>query len=140
MKKLLYLAFCLVAMVVSFTSCNKEKQEPGTQTNETDYSKMIVGKWNVDGLKINGEVAQVQGVIHITMNEDGTGIVSDNGVTENNNFTWSVKGDKLTIVQAHGEGVFTIIKITANEVTFTGKSIPGQEGDMGEVEVHITRI
>ena len=68
------------------------------------------------------------------------GYVSDNGETENNDFTWSVKGDQLTIVQRHGELIFTIKNLTSTECTFAGRTIPGQEGDMGDVEIHITKV
>lgn len=144
MKKAFYFVVCLLAMVSFFASCgekdNKEETNNNNTTENDDYVKKFVGNWMIDGLKINGESIQVPGEILIVMNDNGTGYVSDNGETENNDFTWSVKGDQLTIVQRHGELIFTIKNLTSTECTFAGRTFPGQEGDMGDVEIHITKV
>lgn len=140
MKKSLYLIFCLVAMGCFCSAMCSDENENGNNDNSNHYTnEMIVGTWQVDNVTVNGEPMNPEELI-IIMNEGGTGLISDHGVTENNEFTWSLNGDQLTINERHGEHQYTINSLSDNEATFTGTTIPGMEGTQGEVVVHITRI
>ena len=76
----------------------------------------------------------------VIMNEDGTGLASDNGETVNNGFTWSVDGNQLTITprsDVHYE--YTVNSLTENECTFSGSNVPVADIP-GAVVVHLVRV
>lgn len=139
MKKTINLLFCLVALA-SFCclSCGKE-EGGGTNQNNTDYAKMIVGTWRVDNMTLNGENFTPENFL-IIMNSDGTGLLNDNGETENNQFTWSVSDKVLTIVHRHGQGDFNISSISDTEATLEGNTVPGSDGIDGDVVMHLNRV
>lgn len=142
MKKTIYFIFCLLAFA-SFCclACGKEE---GGGTNEdntenTEYAQMLVGSWMVESMTLNGEDITPDYFVFM-MNADGTGLFSDNGETENNDFTWSVNGKVLTIVHRHGQAAFTITNINDSEATLEGNTVPGSDGVDGDVVMHLRII
>ena len=139
MKKTIYLIFCLLAFA-SFCCLSCGKEDGGdTNLNNTDYAKMIVGTWRVDNMTLNGENFTPENFL-IIMNSDGTGLLNDNGETENNQFTWSVSDKVLTIVHRHGQGDFNISSISDTEATLEGNTVPGSDGIDGDVVMHLNRV
>ena len=141
MKKvfsILMVAFAMTMMV----ACDDEGNGPdngGGNGGGNGYSvEMFVGTWQVENMTVNGQDMTPQNML-FTMNEDGTGLANDNGVTENNDFTWSVDGDQLTITPRSGTHfVYTVNSLTENECTFSGTYVPMTDIP-GDVVVHLVR-
>ena len=69
-----------------------------------------------------------------------TGDVLMGGQSENNNFTWSVNGNVLTVhPNGGGEYSFTIVSISSTEASLTGNVVPGTDMQ-GDVTMHLTKI
>ena len=78
-------AFAMTAIV----ACEPENEGPENPSNGNNYNvEMFVGTWQVESMTVDGQDMTPQNML-FTMNEDGTGLANDNGVTENNGFTWS---------------------------------------------------
>lgn len=138
MKKfisILMVAFAMTAMV----ACDKNDNGGNTDDGNGYSAEMFVGTWRVENMTVDGQNMTPDELLFI-MNEDGTGVANNNGVTENNEFTWSVDGDKLTITPRGGDGfVYTVGSLTENECTFSGTTVPMT--DMaGDVVVHLVRV
>ncbi|WP_372767142.1 lipocalin family protein [Lutibacter sp.] len=109
MKKIKYFLIMVVAVMVS-VSCSKDD-------NDVDDVNPLVGSWGIieseQGLEIN---------ITATFNSNLTGailaIVTFEGetVTENESFTWSTSGNKLTLV-INGETEISTYSISDNKLT-----------------------
>ena len=141
MKKvfsILMVAFAMTAMV----ACG-EKDDPtdnggGNNGGNGFNTEMFVGTWRVESMTVNGQDMTPENML-FTMNEDGTGLANDNGVTENNGFTWSVDGNQLTITPRSGDHfVYTVNSMTENECTFSGSIVPMTDIS-GDVVVHLVR-
>ena len=138
MKKI-YFILCLAAMVPFFASCDKEeKKDEQTTAEDNNYSSMIVGSWRLDNI-VAGENEWNPENILLIMNSDGTGLFNDNGVVENNDFTWSISGSTLTVTQRHGVGTCTIKSLTETECTLEGDSVPGMDNFQGTAIMHLTK-
>lgn len=144
MKKSINLILCFVALA-TFCAASCEKDNEGDNNgnngnNGNGYSaEMFVGTWRVDNMTVNGENNTPENMLFI-MNEDGTGLANDNGVTENNGFTWSVSGDQLTITPRSGvHYVYTVNNLTESECTFSGTNVPMADIP-GNVVVHLLRV
>ena len=143
MKRSINLILCFVALA-TFCAASCEKDNEGDNNgnngnNGNGYSaEMFVGTWRVDNMTVNGENNTPENMLFI-MNEDGTGLANDNGVTENNGFTWSVSGDQLTITPRSGvHYVYTVNDLSADECTFSGTNVPMADIP-GNVVVHLVR-
>lgn len=144
MKRSINLILCFVALA-TFCAASCEKDNEGDNNgnngnNGNGYSaEMFVGTWRVDNMTVNGENNTPENMLFI-MNEDGTGLANDNGVTENNGFTWSVSGDQLTITPRSGvHYVYTVNNLTESECTFSGTNVPMADIP-GNVVVHLLRV
>ena len=144
MKRSINLILCFVALA-TFCAASCEKDNEGDNNgnngnNGNGYSaQMFVGTWRVDNMTVNGENNTPENMLFI-MNEDGTGLANDNGVTENNGFTWSVSGDQLTITPRSGvHYVYTVNNLTESECTFSGTNVPMADIP-GNVVVHLLRV
>lgn len=137
MKKLfsiLMVAFAMTALV----GCEPENESPDNPSNGNSGAEMFVGTWRVEKMTVNGQDMTPQNML-FTMNEDGTGLANDNGLTENNGFTWSVEGDQLTITPRSGTHfVYTVNSLTENECTFSGNYVPMTDIP-ANVVVHLVR-
>lgn len=144
MKKSINLILCFVALATfCAASCEKDNEGDNNSNNGNNgngYSaEMFVGTWRVDNMTVNGENNTPENMLFI-MNEDGTGLANDNGVTENNGFTWSVSGDQLTITPRSGvHYVYTVNNLTESECTFSGTNVPMADIP-GNVVVHLLRV
>jgi hypothetical protein len=137
MKKafsILMVAFAMTAMV----ACG-EKDNDGNNSGDSYSAEMFVGTWQIESMTVNGQNMTPENMLFI-MNEDGTGLANDNGVTENNGFTWGVDGNKLTITPRSGDHfVYTVNSLTENECTFSGTIVPMTDIP-GDVVVHLVRV
>lgn len=137
MKKvfsILMVAFAMTAMV----ACG-EKDNDGNNSGDSYSAEMFVGTWQIESMTVNGHNMTPENMLFI-MNEDGTGLANDNGVTENNGFTWGVDGNKLTITPRSGDHfVYTVNSLTENECTFSGTIVPMTDIP-GDVVVHLVRV
>ena len=139
MKKIL---FTLAAgLMLCFAACQKDDAEPeGNNSNGTGntYSQLVVGTWLVDNMTIDGEPRTPQN-LQFTFNTGGTGLMNDNGVTENNEFNWSINGSSITITPHGGNNyVYTINTLTATECSFSGTVVPGTDIE-GSVTIHMVK-
>lgn len=139
MKKTINLIICFVTLAtISMVSCTKPEEEDNVVTGEINAS-MIVGTWRVDNMTVDGQDMTPQNMLFI-MNEGGSGLANDNGETENNDFTWSINGNQLTITPRSGvHYVYTITKLTEDECTFNGTNVPMADVP-GSVIVHLVRV
>ena len=137
MKKvfsILMVAFAMTAMV----ACG-EKDNDGNNSGDSYSAEMFVCTWQIESMTVNGQNMTPENMLFI-MNEDGTGLANDNGVTENNGFTWGVDGNKLTITPRSGAHfVYTVNSLTENECTFSGTIVPMTDIP-GDVVVHLVRV
>ena len=111
-----------------------------TGNNGNSYTaEMFIGAWRVDNMTVDGRDMTPENMLFI-MDEGGNGLANDNGVTENNEFTWSVSGDQLTITPRSGTHfVYTVNDLSATECTFSGTNVPMADIP-GNVVVHLVRV
>ena len=125
--------------MTAFVACDEKDNGPDTPGNTGYNAEMFVGTWLVESMTVNGENMTPQNML-FTMNEDGTGLANDNGVTENNGFTWSINGTQLTITPQSGTHfIYTVSSLTENECTFSGTIVPMTDIP-GEVLVRLVRV
>lgn len=139
MKKITKFIFCLMAMATLCAGACEDDIDDNNNDAETSYSELIVGTWLIDNITVDSETMTPEENMLIYMYSDGTGLFDHNGVTENNEFTWSIEGDQLTIVPRSGTTVFTIVSMTDSECIIRGHSIPGQDEVDADVIIHMTR-
>ena len=144
MKKTINLILCFVAMA-SFCAASCEKDNEGENNgnngnNGNSYTaEMFIGAWRVDNMTVDGRDMTPENMLFI-MDEGGNGLANDNGVTENNEFTWIVSGDQLTITPRSGTHfVYTVNDLSATECTFSGTNVPMADIP-GNVVVHLVRV
>ena len=136
MKKGLFFTLA-AALMMCFAACTPDNPEPTTPGN--NESNSLVGNWKVDNMTYNGTDVTPQDMV-LVMNANGTGDVLENGQSHNNNFTWSVNGNVLTVHPNGGnEYSFTIVSINATEASLTGNVIPGTDMQ-GDVTMHLTKV
>ena len=136
MKKGLFFTLA-AALMMCFAACTPDNPEPTTPGN--NESNSLVGNWKVDNMTYNGTDVTPQDMV-LVMNANGTGDVLHNGQSENDNFTWSVNGNVLTVhPNGGGEYSFTIVSISATEASLTGNVIPGTDMQ-GDVTMHLTKV
>ena len=145
MKKafsILMVAFAMTAMVACGDDDNNGTDNGGGNNpggNDGFNTEMFVGTWRVENMSVNGQDMTPQNML-FTLDADGTGLANDNGVTENNGFTWYVDGDQLTITPLSGTHfVYTVNSLTENMCTFSGDYVPMTDMP-GNVVVHLVRV
>ena len=86
-------------------------------------------------------MTEMIGTIRFTFNANGTGVLSDNGETQNNDFTWVISGNTITITE-HGHNMeFTITNMTATECSFNGTTMYMDGQSMtGNFEIHMVKV
>lgn len=137
MKKGIFFSLA-AALMMCFAACTPDSNEPNTPGGNGDGNS-LVGKWKVDNMTYNGNEMTPQDMV-LVMNANGTGDVLHNGQSENDNFTWSVNGNVLTVhPNGGGEYSFTIVSISATEASLTGNVIPGTDME-GDVTMHLTKV
>lgn len=138
-----FLFTLVAALALCFTvACTDENEGGnnggGNNGGGNDYATLIVGTWQVDNMTVDGNDMTPQNV-RFTFNAGGSGLLNDNGVTENNEFSWSISGDQITIQPRHGSMTYTIVSLTQTSCTFTGTVVPGTDIE-GDVNVHMTKV
>ena len=158
MKKLLLLLIALCAAGVVFFACmgGEEAPEPAVPTETpsgeqstpepeqepsgVDYAAIYaLHEPEEIVMTVDGRDMTPENMLFI-MDEGGNGLANDNGVTENNEFTWSVSGDQLTITPRSGTHfVYTVNDLSATECTFSGTNVPMADIP-SNVVVHLVRV
>lgn len=126
-------------------ACTPEDPGPdnnGGGDNNNGYNTLLVGTWQLDGLTHNGEdLSQMLPNIKLSFYSDGTGMMNDNGETENNGFSWSISGNTITVTPRHGQYTFTIESLTATECSFKGTYLEMADIELqGDIHMHMTKI
>lgn len=136
MKKTALLIFSFITLgFLCAASC--EKEDDNTPDDNIN-AEMIVGAWQVDMVTFNGEQVTPENML-IIMHDDGSGMININGVVENNDFTWVLNGDKLTINHHNGQAEYTIKDMTENDCSLVGTTIPATDM-VGDVTMHLQRV
>lgn len=117
--------------------------DPDPQPDTNDYNTLILGTWQVDHMTVNGVDAPEQmlhGTVKLSFYQGGTGLLNDNGETQNNNFSWVITGNIITITEHSHTMNFTINSLTSTECTFTGTNME-IDGHMveGNITIHMTK-
>lgn len=139
-KGILFSVFA--ALMLCFVGCSKDDEKTNTNNgngnDNTNYSQMIIGSWHIIDVTINGEPSE-HGNMNLVFNAGGSGMFVDNGVTENNDFTWSISGNVVTVNPRRGTFVATIVSMTQGECTFKSNTVPGSGEDLGEVIIRMKK-
>ena len=142
-KKIMMAMFVMACMGMT-VSCNKDNENDNGNGNGNgnNYNTMLVGTWQIDRLTYNGQdMSQMMPNIQLSFNANGTGMMSDNGVTENNGFNWVINGNVITVTPHHGQYTFTIISMTSTECTFTGDYLEMAGVELsGNIEIHMVKV
>ena len=100
--------------------------DPEPEPDPSHYSELLPGTWNLDGLTYNGQnMSAMLPNIQLIFNANGTGVMSDNGETENNEFSWVISNNSSNIsITVHNgqQYTFTIVSLTATEASFSGSN------------------
>ena len=136
------------AFLMCFAACTNDDPEPngngdnnGSNNNggnSTNYSQLIVGTWKVDYVIANDVQAEIDNLF-LQFANDNTGLLIDNGVTENNEFNWNIQGNQITITPRRGSSTYTIQSLTASEALFSGDRTPGSDETQGDVVIHMAK-
>ncbi len=139
MKKGLFFSLA-AALMLCFGACNPDDNENTNNGNGNgENNNSLVGSWQVDNMTYNGQEMTPPDMV-LVMNANGTGDVLHNGQSENDNFTWSVNGNVLTVhPNGGGEYSFTIVSISATEASLNGNVVPGTDMQ-GDVTMHLTKV
>ena len=126
---------------VTITLTKEGGDTPEPDTN--NYSTLLLGTWQVDHMTYNGVDATEQmlhGTVKLSFYQGGTGLLNDNGETQNNDFSWVITGNIITITEHSHTMNFTINSLTATECTFTGTNLE-MDGHMleGNITIHMTK-
>lgn len=118
--------------------------DPDPQPDTNSYNTLILGTWQVDHMTYNGVDVTSQmlhGTVKLSFYQGGTGLLNDNSETQNNDFSWVITGNTITVTE-HGHSMnFTINSLTSTECTFTGTNME-MDGEMleGDITIHMTKI
>lgn len=128
--------------MLCFTGCNPDDPTPdnpgGGGGSNNNYNQLIVGTWLVDNMTVDGNVMTPEN-LKLIFNANGTGVLNDNGVTENNEFSWSLDGTTMTIQPRNGSATYTIVSLDDHACQFTGTMVPGTDMQ-GDVSIHMTKV
>lgn len=138
------MALCAFALLGMTVACSKDDDKNNGSGDTHGYSALLVGTWQADKMYFNGQdvtAQMLQGTIKLNFYQNGTGLVSDNGETQNNEFSWVINGDDITITEHDISMTFTINSLTATECTFSGTNME-MDGRMieGEIKIHMTKV
>ena len=143
LKKIM-MALCAFALLGMTVACSKDDDKNNGSGDTHGYSALLVGTWQADKMYFNGQDVTAQmlrGTIKLYFYQNGTGLVSDNGEIEHNDFTWAINGETITITTNNKSMDFTINSLTATECTFSGSNME-MDGQMieGEIKIHMTKV
>ena len=142
LKKMM-MAFFVMACMGLTVSCEKDNNN-GSEGDVHGYGALLKGTWKVDKMLYNGQDVtsyMIHGTVKLTFNENGTGLLNDNGETQNNEFSWVINGNTIKVTE-HGITMsFTINSLTDTECTFTGTNME-MDGQMldGDITIHMTKV
>ena len=151
MKKILSIlmvSFVALAMV----SCNKDDDNKNTTNNtnnntttnnnagtNTQFTQWMIGTWQVDYASFNGSEETPENM-KLYFYANGSGLLNDNGETENNQFGWSITGNTITITLRNNRVLpYTILQMSEDEITFSGTMMPGYDME-GDVIIRMAKI
>ena len=143
MKKIASILMVSLVAVALF-SCNKDDDNKNTNNNtnagtNTQFTQWMIGTWQVDYASFNGTEETPENM-KMYFYFDGSGLMNDNGETENNQFVWSISGNTITITLRNNRVLpYTILQMSEDEITFSGTVIPGYDME-GDVIIRMAKI
>ncbi|MBP5526952.1 MAG: lipocalin family protein [Bacteroidales bacterium] len=132
-----------VTMHLTKVSGGDPTPDPDPNPDPNNYSTILPGNWQLDGLVHNGQdLSSNLPNIQLSFNANGTGLMSDGGETEHNEFSWVINGNNITITVHNGQQyTFTIVSITSTECTFSGTYLDMADIVLqGDIQMHMTKI
>lgn len=140
-KKIMMAMFVMACMGLT-VSCNKDNDNGGNGGNDNSYSAMLVGTWQIDQASTNGQdITPFLSNIQLSFNANGTGLMNDGGETHNNDFTWSISGNTITVVTSHDVHMeFTINNMTATECSFSGAGMELDGQILENIVIHMVKV
>lgn len=103
-----------------------EKTSQTSGENTSNYPQLIIGTWNATSHVVDGVTTQHE--MSLTFNSDGTGVISDEGITEHNDFTYTISGSTINVTPTYGgDGSslpYTIVSLTSTNAVIRGQSMP----------------
>lgn len=140
-KKIMMAMFVMACMSLT-VSCNKDNDNGGNGGNDNSYSAMLVGTWQIDQASTNGQdITPFLSNIQLSFNANGTGLMNDGGETHNNDFTWSISGNTITVVTSHDVRMeFTINNMTATECSFSGAGMELDGQILENIVIHMVKV
>ena len=113
---------------------------PGPNPDDNNYSTLILGNWQITTAMLDGQdLAGQMGSLILSFYAGGTGLINHDGVTENNDFGWSISGNTITITPRGGSYQYTITSLNETTCTFTGNVFP-VTGQQGNVSITMTKV
>ena len=135
MKKVLHL-LCAAMLLVSFAACTEKDNENG---GDGSYASLIIGKWNVDLITINGNDMTPQNM-QLSFSRDGSGVMIHNGVSENNGFSWSFSGNVINVTTHRDEFSFTIDTMSSSFCAFHGSYLVLDQEYHGDIRFMLSKV
>jgi hypothetical protein len=92
------------------------------------YAQLLVGNWQATKHIVDG--VETEHPMDLYFYSNGSGIVSDNGVTEHNNFTYTLNGNVISVIPTYGNVgtiTYTIITLDSTNMVLSGQSMPCYE-------------
>jgi hypothetical protein len=120
MKKLLFILLLLLACSFAFTGCSKKNDGDGSSSGSVSKSK-LVGKWLYVKSVEDGDTDTFTDGEYVQFNDDGTAYDS----VDNDNATWTLSGNKLTMISNDQTSVANVDKLTSSELVL---SITDEDG------------
>ncbi len=143
MKKIASILMVSLVAVTLF-SCSKDDDNKNTNNNtnagtNTQFTQWMIGTWQVDYASFNGTEETPENM-KMYFYFDGSGLMNDNGETENNGFVWSISGNTITITLRNNRVLpYTILQMSEDEITFSGTVMPGYDME-GDVIIRMAKI
>lgn len=132
-----------VTMHLTKISGGDPTPDPDPNPDPNNYSTILPGNWQLDGLTHDGQdLSPNLPNIQLSFYINGTGLMSDNGETEHNEFSWVINGDNITVTVHNGQQfTFTIVSLTSTECTFSGTYLDMADIVLqGNIQMHMTKI
>lgn len=132
-----------VTMHLTKVSGGDPTPDPGPNHDPNNYSTILPGNWQLDGLTHDGQdLSSNLPNIQLSFYTNGTGLMSDDGETEHNEFSWVINGNTISVTVHSGQQfTFTIVSLTSTECTFSGTYLDMADIVLqGDIQMHMTKI
>ena len=138
------MAMFALAFIGMTVACTDKEDDNGGNNNANDpngYSAKLVGTWKIDQLSSNGQdMTEYLPNIKLSFSANGQGMMDDDGETQNNDFTWEINGEIITVKTHNTTMNFTISSLTDNQCTFRGDFMEIDGNQLQNVVIHMTKV